>query len=377
MTISFRKLIQVFFVIILTSIAPFKNLLSAEHLNLKQCLSLALIRNPEMEIADYSIEGATEKKGEADKIGYPIFDYEYNLAPAPKDTTQALQSFGHGDITPFNRIKIGMGVPLNTFGKVKTGKALADVGVEAEKRKKDQKKAEIVLKVKQLYYGVLLAREVSHLLDSAHNGLDGEVKKREEKGGTDPGELLKLKLFRAEIEKRMAETERKAILAKEALAIQMGYSNPSQFEIIDEQFQPISTKLKSYEDYRRMALDQRPDLKLLDLGRDAKAKQVTLEKRLMTPNVGVGSFFELGRASGVSGVATTDDFNNPFNYTRAGVGLQLKGTLDVHNSRVKIKQANTELKRLMFRKTLHVKVSSSKLKMLFGSEKHQAGYGPS
>ncbi len=334
----------VLFSFFLSVVAP--SAFAVEHFNLKQCISLALVRNPEMEIADYSIHGAAEKKSEASKIGYPIFDYEYNLAPAPKDTTKVLESFGNGDITPFNRVKIGMGIPLHTFGKVKTGKALADIGTEAERRKKDQKKAEIVLKVKQLYYGVLLAREVRGLLDSADDGLSGEVKKREDKGGTDPGELLKLKLFRAEIQKRIGETDKKAILAKEALAIQMGYEQSAGFEVVDEKLIPVAPKIKPYDAYRQQALAQRPDLKLLDLGREAKSRQVTLEKRLMTPNVGFGGFFELGRASGVTGVTATDDFNDPFNYTRAGIGLQLKGTLDIHNSLTKIRQAKTELKKI-------------------------------
>ena len=340
------------FLIFLLSSAFIPQVFAAEHLNLKQCISRALLSNPEMEIADDSIEGAAERKNEANKIGYPIFDYEYNLAPAPKDTTRALDSFGHGELTPFNRFKIGVGVPLNTFGKVKTGKALADVGTEAERRKKDQKKAEIVLKVKQLYYGILLAREGRQLLDAGYHGVDNEIKKREEKGGTDPSELIKLKLFRAEMDRRIQDGEKKKELAKAALAVTMGVESSDVFEIVEEKLLPLDSKIKTYEDYRSQALAQRPDLKLLDLGREAKSKQVTLEKRLMTPNIGVGGFFEMGRAPNVTDSGTTDDFNNPFNYTRAGIGLQLKGTLDFHNSKTKIKQANIELKKIDVQKQL-------------------------
>ncbi len=287
-----------------------------------------------------------EKKNEANKIGYPILDYEYNLAPAPKDTTRALDSFGHGEITPFNRLRIGAGIPLNTFGKVKTGKALADIGTQAERIKKDQKKAEIVLKVKQLYYGILLGREVHDLLQSGYNGVDGEIKKREDKGGTDPSELLKMKLFRAEMDRRIHEADKKRMLAQEALAVQMGVKSATSFDIASEKLLPLESKIKSYDEYKAQALDRRPDLKLLDAGREAKAKQVTLEKRLMTPNIGFGGFFEMGRAPNVTKTGSTDDFNDPFNFTRAGVGLQLKGNLDFHNSKTKIKQANIELKKI-------------------------------
>lgn len=311
-------------------------------LSLQDCLQRALTDNPDLEIANYGLEVAREKKTEASRIGYPIVDYEYNIAPAPKDVSDALGSFFSGDITVFNKVKIGVGVPIYTFGKVKTGKELADQGVLAELMKKEQKKAEITLKVKQLYHGILLAREVKHLLKYAHDGVSKEIRKKEEKGG-DPSEIIKLKLFRAELEKKMDESDKKAILAKDALAVQMGLGYEDTFDLRSGGLSPVSRKFLRYEDYRLQALGERPDLKLIDIGYEAKDRQLTLEKRLMTPNLGVGSFFELGRAPGVTGVTTTDDFTDPLNYTRAGIGLQLKGNLDVHTSLSKIRQVRSEL----------------------------------
>jgi len=43
--------------------------------------------------ADYSIKTAEEKKIEVNKIGKPIFDYEYTLAPAPRNAAEAVSSF--------------------------------------------------------------------------------------------------------------------------------------------------------------------------------------------------------------------------------------------------------------------------------------------
>ena len=62
-------------------------------LNLNECVERALIYNPEMQVADYSIEAAEQKKVEVSKLGYPIVDYEYNLAPVPKDVGHAMTSF--------------------------------------------------------------------------------------------------------------------------------------------------------------------------------------------------------------------------------------------------------------------------------------------
>ncbi len=312
-------------------------------LTLAECLQRALIYQPELQVADYSIEVAKEKKTEVSRLGYPILDYEYNLAPAPRDVGNALESFFSGDLTVFNRFRLGVGIPIHTFGKVKTGKELAEKGIQAELERKEQKKTEIVLKVKQLYNGILLGREVGRLLRSARNGVNDEIVKRETEGGKDPAELLKLKLFRAELEKRMEEGDKKVILAKEALRVQLGIDPAVRFDLATGKLRPVARRAGSFEEYRREALEQRSDLKLLEIGYEAKAKQVKLEKRLMTPNLGFGGFFEIGRAPGVSGVTTTDDFSDPFNFTRAGLGFQLKGQFDFHTSFSKVRQARSEL----------------------------------
>lgn len=312
-------------------------------LSLAECVERALTYNPELEVADYSIETAKEKKTEVSRLGYPILDYEYNLAPAPQDVDRALPSFFSGDLTVFNRFKLGVGVPIHTFGKVKKGKELAQKGIEAELERKEQKKSDIVLKVRQLYFGIQLAREVNRLLRSARNGVQEEIDKRETQGGSDPSELLKLKLFRAELEKRIEEGDKKEILAKEALRVQLGIDPTIRFDLSSDKLRPVARKISNFAAYREEALNQRSDLKLLEIGYEVKEKQYQLEKKLMTPNLGVGSFFEIGRAPGVSGVTTTDDFSDPFNFTRAGIGFQLKGQLDLHTSLSKVRQARSEL----------------------------------
>lgn len=321
-------------------------------LTLDQCLRRALTHNAELKVADESLVGALEKRSEVSKIGYPLIEYEYNLAPAPKDVSRAVGSFFSGELTVFNKFKFGIGAPITTFGKVATGQKLADMGADAEREKKEQKKAEITLQVKQLYYGILLAREVHRLLKSATESMDKEINKREQQGGTDPSQLLKLKLFRAELDKRMEEGNKRETLALEALGLQLGLEPDASLDIAQDKLAPVSLKIANFDIYKNEALENRSDLKLLEIGYEAKVKQVELEKRLMTPNLAVGGFFEAGHASGVKGLTTTDDFSNPFNFTRAGIGLQLKGQLDYHASLSKIRQQKSEVRKIEIQKGL-------------------------
>ncbi|MBI2083403.1 MAG: TolC family protein [Deltaproteobacteria bacterium] len=312
-------------------------------LDLKECIHRAALFNGEIQAADYDIETAEARKDNVRKIGIPVAEYEYNVGPAPRDVSNAVESFFTGDLTVFNRVKVGVGVPLQTFGKVKTGKALADLGIMAEKEKKMGKKAEIGLKVAQLYNGILLAREVRRLIKTAKDELAKEIKKREQHEGGDPSELLKLKLFHAEIERRVEEVDKKEIMAKEALRVLIDVDPRVRFEIKTERLEPQLRTLPPYEKIREEALVNRSDLKQLDILYEVRQKKLTLEKRLPTPNLGIGAFFELGRTPGITGLSATDDYTDPFNYTRAGIGLRLKGEFDFRSTASKIREAKSEL----------------------------------
>lgn len=311
-------------------------------LNLSQCLHRALDLNPELEVADANIRTAEEKEKEVRKIGYPVVDYEYNIGPAPRDVSNALESFFSGDLTVFNKLKVGVGVPLQTFGKVKTGKVLTALGTAAEREKKRQKKADLALKVTKLYHGILLAREVRRLLKTASEGVAKEIQKREVRGG-DPSELLKLKLFAAEIDRRMEEGDKREIMAHEALRSLINLERHIRFDIAEDRLHPIQKQLAPFGKYREMAVVERSELRQLEIGYQAREKQVALERRLPTPNLGLGAFFEMGRAPGVTGLTATDDFSDPLNFTRAGLGLRLTGQFDFHGSAAKIRQAKSEL----------------------------------
>lgn len=313
------------------------------YLNLNECIRRALVFNREIRAEKFDIVKAKAKYKEADIIGRPVIEYEDQLAPAPRDVSRAVQSFFDGDITVFNRFKLGIGMPVTTFGKISRAKKLALQGVEKEVQEQAKKESEVVYQVRQLYYGVLLAREVSRLVRTAYKRTDKEINKRETEGGSDPVELLKLKIFRSETEKQLEEARYKEILALEAIRVQLGIRREQSFDISPARLFPVNRRLKNFEHYVDTAFDQRADLKLLDIGSYSARLNYSLEKRYYAPDLGVGAFFELGRAPGITGVTTTDDFSDPFNFTRAGIGFQLKGKFDFGTRSAKIRQAEADL----------------------------------
>lgn len=320
-------------------------------LTLQDCIKMALEHNAKLQATGYAMDAARAQIKEASAIGWPVVDYEYRTAPIPSDVSSATESFFSGDLAWWNRLKIGVGVPIYSFGKLSLAKEMAKGGLAAAEVQGFQEKNSLVSKVRQLYYGVLLAEEIGRVLKEAHIRLEKEVAKRETTEDGDvqysPIDNLKMKVFLYDLEKRLAEARQKEQMALEGLRVQMGLSPGTVFTVYSRKLRPVEAELKVFDDYMAVAQANRPDVKLLQTGLEVKRNQYLLEKRRLLPDLGVGAFFEVGRtATGIRGVTATDDFNDPFNFTRAGVGLQLSGRFDFHGGTARIQKTRSEYYKL-------------------------------
>lgn len=317
---------------------------NAFRFDLTDCVRMALRNNAEIKGTDYDIKDAEYKLREARPRGIPVLNYEYQGAPIPKDVSNAIDDFFTGDVTFVNRVKLGIGVPITAFGKIKLAQDLANIGIDAAKEKKNQKSSDVVLKVKQLYYGIILARELKHMMLDAVSKIDKEINLRESQTSpSDPVDMAKLKLTRFELLKKLGEASRKEEVAVEGLRLQIGLDRTFEYDLIDKSLKPVHFDLKDFEYYLEESKRYRPESHLLDIALKAKEDEYRVEKRKLAPDMGVGGFFELGRtASPVTGVGEQNDYTNPFNFTRAGVGLQIKGELNWIQATSRIKQKEAQ-----------------------------------
>ncbi len=313
-------------------------------LSIEDCVKMALLNNREVRAKDYDMEVAQSKLKEAQPRGIPVFEYEFLSFPAPRDADRAVSSFFEGDVTFGQRGKISLGIPLYTFGKIGIAQELARHGIAAEKEKKIEKQNDVVLKVKQLYYGLLLAKDVRQLFEDADRHLSNEVQRRESSTeATDPVDLVRLKLFRYEALNRILDVDKKAALAREGLRIQLGMERGTEFSIQDEHLTPVDFEIQDFEYYLERNRKNNPKNRLLDIGVKASEAQYRLEKRKLAPDIGIGGFYEFGHTvKPISGVDLTDDFNDPFNFNRVGFGLRIKGEINIKSYLAKTRAAQAE-----------------------------------
>lgn len=341
-------------------VAPVKVVPQADmSLSLESCVAIALANNGLISGYDYAIDAAMAKVSQAKAGGKPVFEYEYNTAPVPNDLNDSVLNFLKGDVSWLHRVKIGVGIPIYTFGKLETAENLAHQGVRAEEIKKDKERVKVVSRVRQLYYGVQFADALLDLLHNADNRIEKELAKtnrdigdtEEERATGDeendstlsPIERIKLKLFKYDLEKRIFEADRRKEVAVDALRIQLGLQPGAKITMKDKDLKMIEGRLPTLSEYQEMMMANRQDLQLIATGIEAKNLELKLEEKKLLPDFGAGAFFEVGRTtSPIQNVTATDDFSDPFNFTRAGIGLRLKGKLDFHNVHFRTEQIRSE-----------------------------------
>lgn len=324
-------------------------------LTFDQCIEKALDANSQIHSATADVELSKAKLLEAHPKAYPVIQYTDRFGPAPRDIDNMAESFFGGDITGFNQFKIEAGIPITTFGKISTAQQLAQIGIDASWFQRGKTTNEIIFKTYQVYQGIILARQLLGLAEQAQNTIKSKIETMQGDKTVDQLGVLKLKLVLYEVQRKVEEAESKEKLAIAALKIQTGLSQEANLNIASTDLIPVPYNLKKLDEYIKIARENRPEFKLLAAGLKAKSLKADLEKLNYLPNLGLGGFFDIGRAPYITGSDGESNFSNPFNFTKAGIGFELKGTFDYVKTSSKIKQAQAD-----FLKTTYDKQSAER-----------------
>ncbi|OGQ08129.1 MAG: hypothetical protein A3G32_08260 [Deltaproteobacteria bacterium RIFCSPLOWO2_12_FULL_40_28] len=323
--------------------------------NFSECANYALKNNAQIHASSYDINLAKGKYQEANPKGIPVIKYEHKIAPVPQDVDNAAGSFFDGDMSVFNSFKIELGAPIYTFGKLATAKDLAQLGIDASWFTLQKTKDDIVLKIYQIYQGILLAGELKGLAQQAEDSIQKKLEQIQQSKVVDQLELLKLKVAQYEVQRKVEETNKKESLAWAALRVQLGLEDDQKLSLKDSSLIPVNFKLEPLEIYLAKSRDYLPQYKLLEAGVRAKSKKLTLDKKEYLPNLGYGGFFDIGRAPNITGDEDDSSFTNPFNYTKAGGGFQLKGELDFNKTSAKVKQSQADFLKTSYQKSAAIR----------------------
>jgi outer membrane protein TolC len=286
-------------------------------LNLDQAIERALDFSPEIRETRYDVEVYQSKKGQADGAWWPQIELLGLTGPSNRARGDHIYSpdqqtdlhldgiFGRADITLIQ--------PLYTFGKISSLRQSAHHGIQYAEAKVNQRKGDIILRTKELYYGLLLAKTVRNHILEIKDMLEGHKRTLEEKlesgaPGVDELDLFQLNAYLGEVDKYLHESEKGITLAQEALTATLGYEVGVNLEIADRKLVQEDRPLEPLESYLARARQLRPEFAQAREGLLAKKELIDSAYADLFPQIFLGGFYSAAAASNRSWV------KNPYIY---------------------------------------------------------------
>jgi outer membrane protein TolC len=328
-------------------------------LGLDDCIRIALKAAPEMGEAQADIDQASSKFQEAASYRYPQLDLVSLFGPAPEAHSQDISPVVATDrkysrfnqLTWFTSTSATLIQPLYTFGKISENMKAATHGIEVDRSRKQQRSNEIVLKVREYYYGLMLAREMKELVLEVQETLSKarNTAKRlldEGSGSVEEMDIYKLDSFSAEARKYLEEAEKGEKLALSALKARLNLAQNTPLEIGDERLVIVDVDVPDFQYYVDLARARRPEYLQIAEGLKARQALVDAAKANYYPDLFMAAMLSFAYAD------NRDRINNPyisdqFNHFNGGVALGARWRLDFGITGAKVAGEEAQYNRLV------------------------------
>ncbi|MBX3028324.1 TolC family protein [bacterium] len=321
--------------------------------DLADCIETALHNNPDLSAAAARIALARAALGEAEarRYGQVRFEQQFGavngatgdiLGPPKQNRNSLLEDLG-----PYVRGEIGLSVPIFTFGKLSSALDAAELGLRSETAGGEATRADVVLRVKQLYYGVLLSRMLGLVLHDMLADMDKAVAKTQQRldaGSTSVTEidLLKLQAGRARIASGVVDIDASSTLSLAALRQAMGLGDDTEIAIGDTRLEPVAAEIAPLAHYLETGPPRRPDVRQLRDGLDAQQAKVDRARAGYYPDLFFAGGFRYADAPNRTEQSNPFAYDN-FNYTFPYVFLGVQWNLSLWQTNARVDHAQAEL----------------------------------
>lgn len=330
-------------------------------LSLDDCIRMALKAAPELGEAQNDVDLATSKLDEAKSYRFPQLELTTLVGPAPtayrSDISPDVKTdrpFNFNALTWFTSADATIIQPLYTFGKISENMKAATHGIEVDRSRKEQRANDIVLKVHEYYYGLLLAREMKELVLEVEEILiraREKARKLLDQGSdtVDEVDLYKLDAFSGVATKYLEEAKKGEALALAALRARMGLPADAQLETGTERLVIVDIEIPPLETFIENARRRRPEFRQIDEGLKARSALVEAAKANYYPDIFLGGLFSWAYAEERERIHNPY-INDRFNHLNAGIALGARWKLDFGITGAKVAGERAQYNRLLYTK---------------------------
>lgn len=340
----------------------------APTLTLQQLTSMALNFSPEVKASKSEVRFAEAQQAEVKGYYYPQLDVTGIGGPAPKAKRPYVDTGGQGGsgpsrgvivyqppsnqlhgITVFGRLDLTVLQPLYTFGKIAYRDRAAQKNVKVKEAGVDVKRGEIIVRVAEAYYGLVLAEQGKDAVKEARTYLS-DTRERITRllainsPNVRETDRYRLAMYEGGVEKFAAQAEEGSKVAYAALKAQIGYGPGQDFKVPQELPNPAAAP-GTLDQQIRTALELRPEFTQLKEGLAARQLLVDGARADLYPSFFAAVMAALAGAPGREG--SRDPYiNDFFNQTYGMPVLGVKWHFDFGILKAKVKQAQAELEQL-------------------------------
>ncbi|MBI4643264.1 MAG: TolC family protein [Deltaproteobacteria bacterium] len=330
----------------------------APQLTLPELISLALQYSPEVKASKSETRFAQEQQNEVKGYYYPQLDVIGITGVVPNARRPYVQGRNiiypdpsnrlHG-VNIFGRLDFTVIQPLYTFGKIAYRERAAAKNVKVKEAGVDAKRGEVILRVAEAYYGLVLAEQGKDAVREARTYL-ADTRDRITRllainsPNVKETDKYRLAMYEGGVEKFAAQAEEGAKVAYLALKALIGYGPNQDFKVPPELPNPAAAP-GTLDQQIRTALELRPEFTQLKEGLVARQLLVDAARADQYPSLFAAVTAALAGAPGRDQNYDPwiyDFFNQAYAFPVVGV----KWHFDFGITKAKIRQAQAELEQL-------------------------------
>ena len=259
----------------------------SEKYTIKSAIEEAIKNSFDLRARKEQLNQATNVKNQARSDLLPKFNLNYGYTRL--DETRKLRTpSGEVDISTQNNFRFvgSLTQPLFAgFGLISNYK-LAKLGIDQSEMNIELEKLDLALRVKTAYYNVLLADASIDVAEKSVEALDSaaNVSRNFHKVGLVPiNDVLQAEVDLANSKQALTRTKNDARAARAVFntVLVKNVNEPVELEGISD-FDP---QIGDFEDYRNLALENRPEIKLIDINLLQADQQINLAKSKYWPEI--------------------------------------------------------------------------------------------
>lgn len=271
------------FIMVLTILVSTGNVLAGDVITLQEVLKSGFKNNSEIKQSSFDVRVAEKSYQVAQKSLYPEVGLNWSYTRLEEGPT----TYGIQLEPDIYNTSITLQQPIYMGGKLRLGIDQAEQGINLAQVQAEQQESQVILNIIESYYNVLMAGERVKIEEESLELV--REHKRSVQASLDMGMSLKTDLLQVEIEEANTQqslnTARDVYrLAKKQLSIMIGLDIADK-EVVSPELNPDIDL--DYDSLYQTALDNRPDLEMLNINKEITEINLTIEEKNIMPDIAI------------------------------------------------------------------------------------------